>query len=34
MKGYEIFRRILEETKGGERFKDHPLAKIEFEEKK
>lgn len=34
LKGYEIFKKISEETKGGERFKDHPLAQIEFEEKK
>ena len=34
MKGYEIFRRILDETKGGERFADHPLSKVEFEVKK
>lgn len=31
MKGYEIFKRISDETKGGERFKDHPLANVEFE---
>lgn len=33
MKGYEIFRKIWDETKGRTRFKDHPLANIEFEEK-
>jgi hypothetical protein len=34
LKGYEIFRKIWEETKGGEKFKNHPLAKAEFEEVK
>jgi hypothetical protein len=33
MKGYEIFRKIWNETKGGTEFKKHPLADIEFEEK-
>lgn len=31
MKGYEIFKTIWEETNGGAKFKDHPLANIEFE---
>jgi hypothetical protein len=34
MKGYEIFKKIWEETKDGKKFKDHPLANIEFEESK
>jgi hypothetical protein len=34
LKGYEIFLKIWEETKGGEYFKNHPLSKVEFEEKK
>jgi hypothetical protein len=34
MTGYEIFRKIWEETEGGISFKEHPLAKIEFEEMK
>ena len=34
LRGYEIFRRIWEETKGGQKFSEHPLAKTEFEEVK
>lgn len=34
MKGYEIFRKIWDETKGGDKFELHPLAQTEFEEKK
>jgi len=33
MKGYEIFRKVWLETKGGQKFKDHPLANVEYEEK-
>jgi hypothetical protein len=33
LKGYEIFKKIWAETKGGTKFEDHPLAQIEFEEK-
>jgi hypothetical protein len=34
LKGYDIWKKITEETKGGERFKDHPLSKKEFREVK
>lgn len=34
MNGHEIFRKIWEETKGGTKFSEHPLAQTEFEEKK
>lgn len=34
LKGYEIFRKIWNETVGGKGFKDHPLADVEFEVKR